>query len=178
MNNQLASLEVCRLSEEERHRLLVEWNQTARAYPRDLCVHQLFERQAAETPEAVAVVCRDEQLTYAGLNERANRVARRLRELGVGAETPVGVMMERSSDAVVSLLAVLKAGGAYVPLDAQYPRERLCFMLADARVAVVLTQSHLLARVEAEGVRCVLADEEQVACGAEGNEESAEGGAT
>src|SRR5437763_1868715 len=161
MNNQLASLEVCRLSEEERHRLLVEWNQTGRAYPRDLCVHQLFERQAAETPEAVAVVCRAEQLTYAGPNESANRLARRLRELGGVAETPVGVVMERSSDAVVSLLAVLKAGGAYVPLDPQYPRERLCFMLADARVPVVLTQSHLAERLSGHSAQFVRVDDER-----------------
>src|SRR5436309_6348870 len=104
MNNQLASLEVCRLSEEERHRLLVEWNQTARAYPRDLCVHQLFERQAAETPEAVALVAGSEQLTYAELNARANRLARHLRSIGVGADVLVGLCCERSIEMLVGLV--------------------------------------------------------------------------
>ncbi|HEY0174538.1 MAG TPA: amino acid adenylation domain-containing protein [Pyrinomonadaceae bacterium] len=125
------------LTDEEGLRL-VRWNETRTDYPRDLCVHQLFERQAAATPGAVAVVEGREELSYGELNERANRIARALRRRGVGHESRVGLLMERGTEAVVSLLGVLKAGGAYVPLDPEYPQERLRFMLEDAGVGVVL----------------------------------------
>ncbi|HLM54816.1 MAG TPA: amino acid adenylation domain-containing protein [Pyrinomonadaceae bacterium] len=128
----------------ERRRLLIEWNDTAREYPPEKCLHQLCEEQAARTPEAVAVIFERGELTYAELNARANRLARRLRALGVGADTRVGVMLERSTELVVTLLATLKAGGAYVPLDSSYPRERLAFMLEDAACPVLLTQRRLL----------------------------------
>ncbi|HEX7314138.1 MAG TPA: amino acid adenylation domain-containing protein [Pyrinomonadaceae bacterium] len=137
------------LTEGERRQLLVEWNDTARAYPSEKCLHQLCEEQAARTPEAVAVIFEREELTYAELNARANRLARRLRALGVGADTRVGVMLERSTELVVTLLAVLKAGGAYVPLDSSYPRERLSFMLEDAACPVLLTQRRLLDGLQA-----------------------------
>ena len=118
------------MSEAERRQLLVEWNDTARDYPRDRCVHQLFEEQAARTPDAVAVVFEDRQLTYRELNAQANQLARHLRTLGVGPEMPVGMCVERSLEMVVGMLGILKAGGAYVPLDPAYPRERLALMLA------------------------------------------------
>ncbi|HEX8115912.1 MAG TPA: amino acid adenylation domain-containing protein, partial [Pyrinomonadaceae bacterium] len=132
------------LGEEERHRQLVEFNDTAADYPRGVCLHQLFERQAERTPDAVALAYEDTRLTYAELNARANRLARRLRGFGVGPDVLVGVLMERSVELVVALLGVLKAGGAYVPLDPAYPAERLAYMLADAGAGVLVTQSRLL----------------------------------
>ncbi|MFN2445978.1 MAG: amino acid adenylation domain-containing protein [Vicinamibacterales bacterium] len=133
------------LSETERTRLLVEWNQTARDYPKDQCLHELFEAQVARTPDAVALVFDKEQVSYRELNRRADRLGHYLRELGVQPDGLVGLCMERSVELVVALLGILKAGGAYVPLDPSYPRDRLSFMLADADVPVLLTQPHLRA---------------------------------
>jgi amino acid adenylation domain-containing protein len=127
------------LSEQERHLQLIEWNETQRDYPRELCVHQLFEQQVLQTPDAVALVFEEKVLTYAQLNQRANQLARYLQELGVGPEVLVGLYLERSLQMVVALLAVLKAGGAYVPLDTSYPGERLTYMLEEAQVLVVVT---------------------------------------
>jgi amino acid adenylation domain-containing protein len=127
----------------ERRQLVVEWNATASPYPREACVHALFEAQAERAPEAVAVVCGGESLSYAELNRRANRLAHQLRALGVGPEARVGVCMERSAELVVALLAVLKAGGAYLPLDPSYPSERLRYMLADSAPVAVLAQRAL-----------------------------------
>ncbi|HEX7317731.1 MAG TPA: amino acid adenylation domain-containing protein [Pyrinomonadaceae bacterium] len=124
----------------EREALLVKYNETATAYPRGVCAHELFERQAVETPDAVAVSFKDERLTYAELNQRANQLARRLRGMGVGPDVLVGVLVERSPEMPVALLGVLKAGGAYLPLDASQPRERLALVLSDARVRVLVTQ--------------------------------------
>ena len=124
--------------------MLVEWNQTDRAFPIECCVHQLFEGQAAERPDAAAVEDGSECLTYRELNRRANRVARYLRRRGVGPDVRVGVALERSADLVVALLGVLKAGGAYVPLDTSYPPERLGFMLEDAGLSVLLTRAGTL----------------------------------
>ena len=119
------------LTEAERHQLLVEWNHTTVDYPKDRCLHELFEEQAERTPEAVAVAFEDEQLTYRQLNERANQLARHLQGLGVGPDTLVGICVERSLEMVVGLLGILKAGGAYLPLDPGYPSERIAFMLRD-----------------------------------------------
>ena len=132
------------LTEAERHQLLVEWNDTAADYPRDRCIHQLFEAQVARTPEAVAVVFEDQQLTYAELNARANQLAHHLIALGVGPEVLVGICLERSLELIVGLLGILKAGGAYVPLDPSYPAKRLEFMLHDTQAPVLLTQQGLL----------------------------------
>ncbi|HEY0079206.1 MAG TPA: amino acid adenylation domain-containing protein [Pyrinomonadaceae bacterium] len=131
------------LGDEERRRLLSEWNDTASDYPRWSSLQELFEEQAERTPEAVAVVYEDERLTYTELNRRANRIANYLGALGVGAETPVGIMLERSPQLIAALVGVLKAGGYYVPLDPQYPQERLSFMLEDSRVGVLLTEERL-----------------------------------
>ena len=133
------------LSEAERKQILLEWNATESAYPAEQCLHELFEQQVERTPDRVALVYEEQQLSYAELNRRANQLAHSLRELGVGAEAKVGVMMERSAEMVIALLGILKAGGAYVPLDPTYPAERLSFMLADADVAVLLTQQRLRA---------------------------------
>jgi non-ribosomal peptide synthetase component F/acyl carrier protein len=129
----------------ERRQLLVEWNETATRYPEDRCFHGLFEDQAARTPTAVAAACGGRSLTYAELNARANRLAHRLRQEGVGRESLVGLYCDRSLDLMAAVLGVLKAGAAYVPLDAGCPPERLRFMLADAQVTLVLTEERLVA---------------------------------
>jgi amino acid adenylation domain-containing protein/non-ribosomal peptide synthase protein (TIGR01720 family) len=132
------------LTADEQHQLLVGWNQTQVEYPQDKCIHQLFEAQVERTPDAVAVVFENEQLTYHQLNQRANQVAHYLQKLGVGTEVLVGICVERSIETIVGLLGILKAGGAYLPLDPNYPQERLAFMLQDAQVKILLTQAHLL----------------------------------
>jgi len=129
------------LDDAEAHKLTREWNATQVEYPRARCVHELFEEQAARTPHAVAVVFEDEAMTYAELDARSNRIARRLRSLGVGPDVIAGVCMERSMDLVASLLGVLKAGGAYLPLDPGYPPERLELMLEDSQAPLLLTQA-------------------------------------
>jgi amino acid adenylation domain-containing protein len=131
------------LMEAERHQLLIEWNNTAADYPKDLCIHELFEAQVERTPDAVAIVFEHESLTYQELNRRANQLAHYLISLGVGPEKLVGLCIERSLEMVVGLLGILKAGGAYVPLDPAYPRERLAFMFNDSQISVLLTQEKL-----------------------------------
>ena len=135
---------VSMLTSEERQQLLVTFNDTRCDYPGDYCVHQLFEQQVRRTPDSAAVICEDKQLTYGELNAKANQLAHYLRGQGVGPEVTVAILLERSSELVVSLLAVLKAGGVYVPLDPAYPLERLRFMLEDSDAAVLLTQESLL----------------------------------
>ncbi len=142
----------------ERARVLEEWNATERPYPAGLRVHDLFAAQAARTPAAVAVVHRGETVTYAELDRRSARLASALRRRGVGPETRVGVCMGRTSELLVALLAVLRAGGAYVPLDPAYPRERLGFMVEDARVGLVLTEPGLAGRLPEGGAVPVFAD--------------------
>ncbi|MFN4922540.1 non-ribosomal peptide synthetase, partial [Bradyrhizobium sp.] len=126
------------LPEAERHRVLVEWNATAAAYPQDTCVHELFEAQAERTPAAVAVVHEERHLSYAELNTQANRLAHHLRGLGVRPDDRVAICIERSPEMIVGLLAILKAGGAYVPLDPAYPSERLAFMVRDSAPVALL----------------------------------------
>ena len=135
------------LSEAEQHQLLVEWNNTQADYPKDLCIHQLFEAQVELTPNSIAVIFEDKQLTYQELNSRSNQLAHHLRKLGVGPEVLVGICVERSVEMIVGLLGILKAGGAYLPLDPSYPSERLSFMLEDAQVSVLLTQEKLVERL-------------------------------
>lgn len=144
------------LSEEERHKILVEWNDTAADYPKDKCIHQLFEEQVERTPDHVAVVFEDQKLTYRELNARANQLAHYLQKLGVGPEVLVGICVERSLEMVVGVLGILKAGGAYVPLDSEYPKERRVFMLEDSKTPVLLTQQHL--------VKCFPEDHTQIVC--------------
>jgi amino acid adenylation domain-containing protein len=136
------------LAEADRHRVLVEWNATEADYPRDKCVHELIEAQTAQTPEAIAVVCEGERLTYAELNARANRLAHHLRALGVRPDDRVAICAERSLEMVVGLVAILKAGGAYVPLDPDYPAERLATMLEDCAPIVALTHGAARAALE------------------------------
>jgi hypothetical protein len=124
--------------------LLAQWNETSTEYEREASIAELFERQVEQRPEAIAVVYETEQVSYAELNERANQLAHHLRKLGVGPEVLVGVMLERSVEMIVALLAVVKAGGGYLPLDPAYPLERLSFMLEDGQPAVLLTEAKQL----------------------------------
>ncbi|CAG0932178.1 hypothetical protein RHDC3_02100, partial [Rhodocyclaceae bacterium] len=137
------------LPEAERRRLLHEWNDTAVAYPETLCIHELFEAQARRTPDAIAVVADEGQLSYADLDARANRLAQHLRALGVAPDVRVAVCIERSLDLVIALLAILKAGGAYVPLDPDYPLDRLAGMCEDCAPAAVLTHTAVSAELRA-----------------------------
>jgi len=146
------------LTEAEQHRLLVEWNATQTDYPKQSCIHKLFEDQVERTPNAVAVSFEDEHLTYRELNARANQLAHHLQQHGVGPEVLVGLCVERSLDMVIGLLGILKAGGAYVPLDPTYPAERLAFMLADSQAAVLVAQRHLLPQLPAPAAKVVCLD--------------------
>nr|QEO74666.1 phosphopantetheine-binding domain-containing pro [uncultured bacterium] len=151
-------LELPLTSEAEREQLVRRWNDTRRDYSRHATIPRLFEEQARRTPEAVAVVFEREEVTYAELDARAERLAHHLIACGVGPEVTVGLCVERSVEMVVALLAILKAGGAYVPLDVQYPAERLSFMLKDAGVSVLLTQSHLRGRLPETGAHVICLD--------------------
>ncbi|MGB8841844.1 MAG: amino acid adenylation domain-containing protein, partial [Aliidongia sp.] len=129
------------LSPGERHQLLEEWNATQATYPHDRCVHELFEEQAERTPDAVAVAFEDQKLTYRQLDRQANQLAQHLRALGVGPESIVGLCLPRSLQMLVGVLGILKAGAAYLPIDPTLPPERIAFMLADARVSIVVIDS-------------------------------------
>lgn len=131
----------------ETEQQVVKWNQTATPFPADICIHELFEAQVAQHPQAIALRFEGEEWTYQQLNERANQVAHYLQEHGVKPDTLVGLCVERSLEMVMGMLGILKAGGAYVPLDPAYPPERVAFMLEDTHIALLLTQQHLLARL-------------------------------
>jgi amino acid adenylation domain-containing protein len=154
-NPQQTVAELPLLTEAERHELLIEWNNTESKYPKDKCIHQLFEQQVELTPDAVAVVFEQEQLTYKELNQKANKLAHYLQNLGVKPEVLVGICVERSVEMIVGLLGILKAGGAYVPLDPNYPAERLSYMLEDSGVELLLTQQDLLSSLPSSTVQLV-----------------------
>ncbi len=149
------------VSETERRALVIDWNRTDAAYDRNACVHQLFEQQVARTPDAVALACADEELSYAELNRRANRLAHLLVARGVGPDGPVGVCVERSNLMVIAMLAVHKAGGAYIPMDPDYPPKRIAYMVEDSGVGLVLADSDLAAAIagSAAVIRADLAPE-------------------
>jgi len=141
------------LTEEEREQLLIEWNATASDYPRDACIHELFEQQVVRAPQAVALIFEDISLSYGELNQRANRLAHYLSANGIGPDCHVAICLKRSPEMLVGLLAILKAGGCYVPLDPDYPIERLRYMIDDSAPAVLLcdpTTQPLLADVFAQ----------------------------
>src|ERR1051326_3066126 len=142
------------LPDTERQQLL-RWNNTAHEYPSEQCIHDLFAAQAARTPHAPAQFYEDEVLTYAELNGRANQLAHHLQALGVGPEVTVALLLERSIDMMVAVLAVLKAGGAYLPLDPQNPAERQSLMLEDTRASVLIAHEHLLANLPAHSAQVV-----------------------
>ncbi len=155
------------LSGAERRQLLNEFNATKSDYPKDKCLHQLFEAQVRRTPGNPAIVFGERHLTYAQLNARANQLAHRLQAMGVGPEVPVAICMERCPEMVVAILGILKAGAAYVPMDPAYPRERLRFLLEDAQAKVLLTQSRLLEGIPAQGVQALCLDPDWNAIAAE-----------
>ena len=162
------------LTQAEKHQLLIEWNDTQRDYPKDKCIHELFEEQVEKSPDAVAVTFEDQQLTYRELNKRANQLAHYLRKRGVGPDVLVAICVERSLEMVVGLLGILKAGGAYVPLDPEYPQERLTFMVEDAQPAVLLTQARVAEKLSNPKfpLLCLDRDWEQISKETEENTEN------
>ncbi len=146
------------LASSERDQLLTEWNDTATDYPKDKCLHQLFEEQVVRTPAAIALVFEEQSITYQDLNQRANQLAHYLQAQGVGSNVLVGILVERSIDMVVGLLGILKAGGAYVPLDPAYPADRLSYMLSDSQMTVLVAQQALLTILPAHQAQVVCLD--------------------
>ena len=146
------------LSGVDRHQLLIEWNRTESPYPKDKCIHQLFEAQAEQTPDAVAVVFEDQRLTYQELNRRANQLAHHLQNLGVGPEVLVGICVEHSLEMMIGVLGIWKAGGAYLPLDPAYPKERLAVIMEDSQISMLLTQRRLLDRYPGHKAQIVYLD--------------------
>jgi amino acid adenylation domain-containing protein len=151
------------LSPAQRQKVLVDFNRTGSRPLSAMCIPQLFEQQVQRTPNAVAIITHEDQLSYQDLNRRANQLARDLQRQGIGAELRVAILMDRSLDMFVAVLAVLKAGAAYLPLDPQHPAERVSHMLADAAPAIVLTQQHLSALLPASSVKTkiICVDEEE-----------------
>ncbi|MEH2000624.1 MAG: amino acid adenylation domain-containing protein [Nostoc sp.] len=154
----ISELEI--LSDRSFNQLLFDFNQTQADYPQNKCIHQLFAEQVERTPNNIAVVFNNQELTYAELNARANQLAHYLQHLGVSAEILVGICVERSLEMLVGILGILKAGGAYVPLDPHYPQERLAFMLEDTQVSVLLTQQHLLEGLPKHNTQTICLDTE------------------
>jgi amino acid adenylation domain-containing protein len=160
-DNEIAAFEIV---DEQEQQKLRQWNQTEVKYPYTGLSHELFEQQAARTPDAVALVFGTDSLSYRQLNERANQLSHHLLALGVGTESVVGILMQRSIEMVVSLLAVLKAGAAYLPLDPGYPVRRLSFMLEDAQPAALLRQSSQDVLLDVpQGIAVVVVDEQSTA---------------
>ncbi|MFB2970447.1 amino acid adenylation domain-containing protein [Aerosakkonema sp. BLCC-F183] len=164
---------ICELSllTEREHQQLLLWNNTQADYPLNACIHHLFEAWVEQTPDAVALIFEDEELTYRELNAKANQLAHYLISFGVKAEELVGICVDRSVEMIIGILGILKAGGAYVPLDPAYPQERLAFMLEDAGVSVLLTQASLLATLPKHKARvfCLDKDWQEVALQSEEN---------
>jgi amino acid adenylation domain-containing protein len=131
------------LTKKEQHKLLIEWNSTDTEYPRNKCIHQLFEEQVKKTPDAVALMFKEQEVTYHELNCRANQLAHLLKKMTVGPEIPVGISVERSLEMVIGILAILKAGGAYVPIDPAYPGKRISYLIENSKISILLTQKHL-----------------------------------
>src|SRR5205823_12428733 len=159
------------LTDAERHRLQIEWNDTRHEFPRELCLNQLIERQAAQTPDAIACIQAGEnqqndlRLTYRDLNARANQLAHGLRRRGVGPGQRVGIYIERSLEMMIGLLGIQKSGASYVPLDPAYPAERLRLIVDDAQLPVIVTQASLVSGLPAHAaeVICLDRDLQQIA---------------
>jgi amino acid adenylation domain-containing protein len=147
------------------HEMMAEWNSTQADYPRDKCMHELFEQRVSETPNAIAVVCGSQQLTYHEVNRKANQLANYLRKLGAGPDSLIGVCMYRSLEMIIGILGTLKAGAAYVPLDPAYPQKRLASMMEDVDLRVLLTTHDMLAVLPENKVRnvCLDSDWSQIA---------------
>jgi amino acid adenylation domain-containing protein len=148
------------LTDVESKRQLIEWNNTAKKFPIEVCTHQLFEQQVERTPDAVAVEAAGRTLTYRQLNRWSNQLARHLQRSGVVTDTLVGICMNRTPEVIVAMLGIMKSGGAYVPLDASYPSERLEYVMKDAGLSVVLTMQALAPRISAFSGRMILVDQD------------------
>ncbi|MCY9181156.1 bacitracin non-ribosomal peptide synthetase BacA [Bacillus haynesii] len=162
-NRDVALYQIDMISSQEKRTLLESFNHTKTAYPKGKAIHQLFEEQAKRIPDHTAVVFEDQKLTYRQLNEKANQVARHLREKGVKPDTLVGIMMERSSDMITAILGVLKAGGAYLPIDPEYPLERMRYMAFDSQVKVIISDVPLAKGLTAESIELIHMDDERIA---------------
>ncbi|MEB3130340.1 bacitracin non-ribosomal peptide synthetase BacA [Bacillus paralicheniformis] len=162
-NLDVALHQIDMISRQEKRTLLESFNHTKTAYPKGKAIHQLFEEQAKRIPDHTAVVFEDQKLTYRQLNEKANQVARLLREKGVKPDTLVGIMMERSSDMIAAILGVLKAGGAYLPIDPEYPLERMRYMAFDSEVKVIISDVPLAEELTAESIELIHMDDERIA---------------
>ncbi|WP_193075959.1 non-ribosomal peptide synthetase [Pseudomonas sp. FME51] len=162
-NAQLPLARLSLLDEMQSQQMVAAWSQLDTAYPQDRLIHELIQHWAEKTPDAVAVTCGEQKLSYRELEQRANQMAHRLCELGVGPEARVAVALGRSLDTIVAFLAVLKAGGVYVPLDMTYPQERLLYMMEDCAAGLVLTQSDLLDRLPLpHGIQALAVDQREL----------------
>ena len=150
------------LTKTERHKLLVDWNRTQAEYPADKCIHHLFEQQVEKTPNAIAVVCENQQLTYQALNQRANQLARHLQSLGADRNMLIGIYIERSIEIVIGILGIIKSGAAYLPLDPNYPLERLMYMLSDSRISLLLTQQNLAKSLSQQQIQIICIEDLQI----------------
>ncbi|RMS08404.1 Pyoverdine sidechain non-ribosomal peptide synthetase module IV [Pseudomonas coronafaciens pv. garcae] len=158
---QAAIGELALLDDHQQQQVLRSWNTTTADFPNEHCLHSLIEAQVLATPNAPALIFAAEQLSYAQLNARANQLAHRLREAGVGPDVLVGICVERSLELVIGLLAIIKAGGAYVPLDPDYPEDRLAYMMQDSGIGLLLTQTSLLERLPVpEHVQSICLDQD------------------
>lgn len=167
-NPQQCISELPLLTQQERRQLLYDWNDTAADYPRQACIHQLFEEWAARTPEATAVVFENERITYEQLNRRANRIARMLQARGVRADSLVGICLARSVELIAGLLGILKAGAAYVALDPDYPARRLALVIGDGGIMTVLTERRLAVLFDGTRVEAICLDDAAAIAGWDG----------
>ncbi|MGB7604620.1 MAG: amino acid adenylation domain-containing protein, partial [Lutisporaceae bacterium] len=135
--------EIDMLTKEEKHQILLQFNNTKAEYPKHETIHELFEEQAQSNPDSIAVVYEDNKLTYSSLNEKSNQIARVLRSKGVKADSIVAIMVERSAEMIIGIMGIIKAGGAYLPIDPEYPNDRIAYMLQDSKATILLTQTHL-----------------------------------
>ncbi|WP_198161168.1 non-ribosomal peptide synthetase, partial [Anabaena sp. CA = ATCC 33047] len=170
-NPQAKISELPLLTESEKHQLLIEWNNTQTNWEESRNIHQVFAEQAAKTPDAIAVVFGQEQLTYQELNQKANQLANYLQKLGVGENSFVGICMHRSLEMIIGILGTLKAGAAYVPLDPTYPTERLAFMLKDSQVPILLTQQFLVNNLPTNNAQIICLDTDWATIGSGGEQE-------
>ncbi|MCB5905832.1 condensation domain-containing protein, partial [Bacillus cereus] len=159
IDQSIGELEI--ITEKEKHQLLYEFNNTKTEFPKEKTLSQLFEEQVKKTPNNIAVAYKDQSLTYRELNERANQLAHMLRSKGIVREEIVGIMLERSVEMLVGILGVLKAGGAYLPIDPEYPEERITYMLEDSQAQLVLTQTHLIKKLN---IKRMILDLQDTAC--------------
>ncbi|KPA15500.1 amino acid adenylation domain protein [Candidatus Magnetomorum sp. HK-1] len=149
------------MSPAELETILYKWNETSTSYAKDKCIHELFEQQVEKTPDKIAVIFQDQTITYRELNHRANELAHHLRSLNIKAEDLIGIYMERSLEMVIGLLGILKSGGAYIPLDPTYPMDRIKYMIEDSETNILLTQAHLLEKIDLKDIHTICLDKHE-----------------